>query len=167
MKLFLPSRRVALVALGVLLSLPGAYAYKKGDTAFSKRAETPLRGEPKALAAPVGKADFAEPLTVLEVRGAWLQVKGKKATGWVFEGNLAGEKPTRAPAATLTSIDASKTSTVAAARPLSDAGTAYASRHSAANAGADLDWLEAQAAKVKAEDVETYLRTQQKGEYRP
>lgn len=101
----------------------------------------------------MGKADFAEPLSVLEVRGAWLQVKGRKATGWVFEGNLASEKPTRAPAATLTSIDASKTNTVAAARPLSDAGTAYASRHSAANAGADLDWLEAQAAKVKAEDV--------------
>lgn len=166
MKPLLPPLRVALAGLVALLSSAGAYAYKKGDTAFSKRAETPLRSEPKALANPVGKADFAEPLTVLEVRGPWLQVKGKKTSGWVFEGNLAEEKPTRAPAASLTTIDASKTNTVAAARPLSDAGTAYASRHSAANAGADLDWVEAQSAKVKPDDVDTYLRTNQKGEYR-
>jgi len=156
-----------LMVLTFLASASGVLAYKKGETAYAKRADTSLLTEPKALAKAVGKAGFAEPLTITEVRGAWLQVKGKKASGWIFEGNVAVEKPTLAPAAALTTIDASKTNTVAAARPLSDAGTAYAGRHRSTNASADLDWLEAEAAKVKPEAVETYLRSQGKGEYRP
>ncbi|HRE82772.1 MAG TPA: hypothetical protein PLN52_17135 [Opitutaceae bacterium] len=152
-----------LLCLGVT---SGVFAFKKGDTAYAKRADTSLLAEPNALAASAGKAGFAEALNVIEVRGAWLQVKGKTSRGWIFQGNVDDDKPTLAPAAGLTSLDASSTNTVAAARPLSEAGSAYASRHQAGNARDDLNWLEATAAKTKSTDVDAYLKTNKKGEYR-
>jgi len=166
MKTTLPSRRAAFAALACLASATGVFAFQKGDTAFAKRAETNLLAEPSPLAASVGKAAFAESLTVGEVRGAWLQVKGKNVNGWIFEGNVAAQKPTLAPAAGLTSVNASSTNTVAAARPLSEAGAAYAGRHQGGNARTDLDWLEKTAAKTKPSDVDAYLKANKKGEYR-
>lgn len=163
-------RRSGSLAFCGLLALAApslGLAYKKGDTAYAKRLETHLLAEPNALAAAAGKVPFAEALAITETRGAWLQVKTKTASGWVFEGNVAAEKPSLAPAAGLTTVDASATNTAAAARPLSEAATAYAGRHGATNARDDLDWLQTQAAKTTPTEVDSYLKTNKKGEYRP
>lgn len=156
--------RSALICLAIVSS---AVAYDKGSTAYAKRPDTNLLAEPNALAASVGKATFAEVLKVTETRGAWLHVKSKTASGWIFEGNVASTKPTHAPAAGLTTISASATNTVAAARPLSDAGSAYAGRHGGGNAREDLAWLEKTATKTTGSNVEDYLKAGRKGEYRP
>lgn len=140
-------------------------ALQTGGTAYSKRNETKLLAEPKPLAAAVGKAGFAESLKVLEVRGAWLNVKGKSATGWVFQGNLAEEKPSLAPAAGFTSVEANDTTTSAAARPLAPVATGYSDRQDSGKARADIEWLEQQAAKVGPAAVNEYLRTNKKGEF--
>jgi len=154
-------------ALSCLTLASSAIAYDKGSTTYAKRAETHLLAEPNALATSVGKAEFAEALKVTEIRGAWLHVKSKHSSGWIFEGNVAATKPVHAPAAGLTTLSASATNTVAAARPLSDAGSAYAGRHGAGNARDDLAWLEKNAAKTTGADVDTYLKAGKKGEYRP
>jgi len=161
----LPSRAIrgALICLGIASS---ALAFNKGSTAYGKRAETNLLTEPNPLAAVAGKAAFAEALTVIETRGSWLHVKSKNSSGWVFEGNVAATKPSHAPAAGLTTVSASSTNTVAAARPLSEAGSAYAGRHGGASARDDLAWLEKAAAKTTGADVEAYLKAGKKGEYR-
>ncbi len=142
-------------------------AWNIGGTAYSKRNETLLLAEPKPLAAALGRAGFAEPLKVVEVRGTWLNVQGKSATGWVFSGNVADEKPTLAPPAGLTTVEASSTATSAAARPLGPVASGYAERHGARSPAADLDWLEGQVAEVPPIVVTTYMRTHQKGDYQP
>jgi hypothetical protein len=101
------------------------------------------------------------------VKGAWLRVKGAKAAGWVFQGNVASDKPAGTPPAGLTTLSASDTDTAAAARPLTAVGSDYASRHNATDASADMAWLETESAKVKAADVDEYLRENKKGEFQP
>jgi hypothetical protein len=160
------ARRCSAVVLVVLLALVGV-AFEKGGKVYSKRNETPLLTEPRPLAAPAGRVGFAEALTIEEVSGAWLRVKAKKVAGWIFSGNVAEEVPKLAPPAGLTTVAASETTTAAAARPLSPAGDAYVDRHGASEAKADVEWLDREAAKVRAPEVETYLRENRKGEYRP
>lgn len=160
-------RRCGAAALAALALLAGVAALEKGSTVFSKRNETSLRAEPSALAPATGKTGFAESLKVEEVRGSWLRVKAAKAAGWVFTGNIAEEKPTLAPPAGLTTVSASETDTVAAARPLAPAAEGFAARHDADKAKADVEWLDAEAAHVNGEAIETYLRDNKKGEFRP
>jgi hypothetical protein len=160
-------RRLLIAGLVGIAAVAVGLAFDKGDKAWSKRNETNLLAEPKPLAAVAGKASFAEELRIDEVKGVWVHVKGAKDTGWVFQGNLAGEKPAGTPPAGLTTLSASDTDTAAAARPLSAIANDYAARHNAADAAADIEWLEAASAEVKAEDVDTYLRDNQKGEYQP
>jgi hypothetical protein len=161
------TRRCAAVTIAAVALLAGVAAIEKGGTVFSKRNETSLRAEPSALAAPAGKAAFAEALKIEEVRGSWLRVKAAKSAGWVFTGNVAEEKPTLPPPAGLTTVSASETDTVAAARPLAPAAEGFADRHDADKAKADVEWLDAESAKVKGEAVESYLRESNKGEYKP
>jgi len=160
-------RRCAAATIAALALLAGVAAYEKGGTAFSKRNETALLAEPKPLSAVAGKTGFAESLKIEEVRGSWLRVTGSKAVGWVFQGNVAGEKPTLPPPAGLTTVSASETDTVAAARPLAPAADGFASRHDADKSRADVEWLDAESAKVKGEAVETWLRDNKKGEFKP
>jgi hypothetical protein len=160
-----PSLRV-LAATGLLCAAAAtATAVDKGGTVYSKRNETNLLAEPKPLAAATGKAGFAEALKVTEVRGKWYSVKGKSATGWVFAGNVAEEKPKLAPPAGLTSIEASDTNTAAAARPLTEAGNDFAARHGGAQARADVEWVDAQAGKLPGSAVVAYMKAHKKGEY--
>ena len=150
--------------LAALLSLA---ALDKGGTAFAKKNETSILAEPKPLAAATGKVGFAEELKVEEVRGSWLRVKTKKVAGWIFAGNVADEKPTIPPPAFLTSVKPSETNTAAAARPLADAAKDFATRHNSVPAQTDVEWLDQEAAGVKPDEVDTYLRDNQKGEFRP
>jgi hypothetical protein len=168
MKTKLPHlRRVLIAGLVGCVALSGVAALKKGDKAWSKRNETPLLSEPSPLAAPAGVVGFAEELKVEEVRGVWVRVQGGETSGWVFQGNVAEDKPSAAPPAGLTTLSASDTDTAAAARPLTAVGSEFAARHGATDAADDLQWLEQQSAEVKAADVDAYLRENKKGEYQP
>ena len=156
----------AVVATGLLLAAATtAGAVEAGGTVYSKRNETTLLTEPKPLAAAAGKAGFAEPLKVTEVRGRWFNVKGKTAAGWVFAGNVAEEKPKLAPAAGLTSIEASDTNTAAAARPLTEAGNDFAARHAGPQSRADVEWVDAQSGKIPGSAVVAYMKANKKGEF--
>ncbi|OHE88757.1 MAG: hypothetical protein A3G75_14370 [Verrucomicrobia bacterium RIFCSPLOWO2_12_FULL_64_8] len=162
-----PPRRFFFAALAVAAAFATTAALDKGGTAYSKKNETSILTEPKPLAAATGKVGFAEALKIEEVRGLWLRVKTKKVAGWVFSGNVADEKPTLAPAASLTTTKASDTDTVAAARPLTEASKEFAARHHGASAQADIEWLDQQALTVKPDEVDAYIRDNQKGEYQP
>jgi hypothetical protein len=140
--------------------------FSKGQQVWSKHHETTLLAEPSALAGAQSSVGFAEKLKIVEVQGAWLRVRGDDGEGWVFAGNVATDKPELPPASTLTALDASATDTVAAARPLAPAAADYAARHGATAAQADIDWIDAEAAGIPAQEVVAYMSANHKGEYR-
>lgn len=140
-------------------------AFKKGDSAYSKKIDTPLLTEPKPLAATSAKVGFAVKLDIDEVRGPWLHVTTKDANGWIFQGNVTETKPTAAPSAGLTTVSADSTDTVAAARPLAEAAEGYSSRHGDGKAKEDVEWVDAQSAETTEDEVVAYLRDNEKGEY--
>jgi len=160
-----PGWTLALI-LGGLVTF-NATAIEKGDKVFGKHVETSLLAEPKPLAATVASVSFGEKLKVKEVQGAWLKVKGGNAEGWVFQGNVASEKPEIAPSAGMTRIAAAQTDTVAAARPLAPAAQGYAARHGEAGAQADIDWVDQQAAMLRREEVVAWMSEHKLGEYQP
>lgn len=154
--------------LACVLALPASPAeYEQGDKAWSKHHETALLAEPRPLAPVVSTIGFAEKLKVREIQGAWLRVESNAGEGWVFQGNVASEKPELAPGAGFTTVDAAQTDTVAAARPLAPAAQGYAERHGATDAQADIDWIDAEAAQLTAEELVAYMSKEQKGEYQP
>ena len=148
-----------------LVSPVAAEQFKKGQKVWSKHFETPLLDEPKPLAAVVVKVGFAEKLSVRAIQGTWLRVKADEGEGWVFQGNVATDKPELAPGAGWTTVEASQTNTVAAARPLSPAAEMYAQSRGATNAQADVNWIDEQAALLTMQDIIVYLEVEQLGEY--
>jgi hypothetical protein len=155
---------VALACATGLLANPEAL--RKGQMVWSKHHETVLLAEPRPLAGPQSTVGFAEELKILEAEGAWLRVRSEAGEGWVFEGNVAADKPELPPTSALTMLDASQTDTVAAARPLAPAAADYAARHGATAAQADIDWIDAEAARLPAAEVLAYMSANHKGEYR-
>jgi hypothetical protein len=159
--------RAALLMLACMIAFPAhAAEFRKGQKVWSKNYQTPLRAEPKPLAAVVVNVNFAEKLTVRELQGAWIRVKSGEGEGWVFQGNIADEKPALAPSAGWTTVEASQTDTVAAARPLEPAAKGYAQRHGAEDAEADIEWLDAQAALITEQDLVVIMSEEKLGEYR-
>jgi len=161
---------LALTGLMAFFAFIGGSAFasfKTGEKVWSKHLTTNLLTEPRPLAAVQTTVGFAEKLTVREVQGSWLRVKTKAAEGWIFQGNVAGQKPEIAPAAGLTQIDASTTNTVAAARPLTPAANDYAARRGQQSAQADIDWIDQQASLLTADAVIAWMSANQKGEYQP
>ncbi len=160
--------------LGGLLAF-SATAFEKGDKVWSKHYETALLAEPKPLAATVATVGFGVKHKVKEVQGMWLHIKAdsvkgggkERAEGWVFQGNIASEKPAIAPSAGMTQLAAAATDTVAAARPLAPAAQSYAERHGESDALADIDWVDQQAALLRREEVLAWMSEQQLGEYQP
>jgi len=141
--------------------------FKTGERVWSKHLTTNLLTEPRPLAAVKTTVGFAEKLAIREVQGSWLRVKSKSAEGWIFQGNVAEQKPEIAPAAGLTQIDASATNTVAAARPLTPAANDYAARRGQQSSQADIDWIDQQALLLTADAVLAWMSANQKGEYQP
>ena len=141
--------------------------FEQGDKVWSKHLETKLLSEPKPLAGAQSTVGFAEKLSVKEVRGTWLRVKSDDGEGWIFQGNVANDKPSLAPAAGLTQVAASETDTVAAARPLAPAAKDFATRHGQESAQADVDWIDLEASRVTGGDLVAYMSANQKGEYQP
>jgi len=139
--------------------------FKKRQKVWSKHYETPLLSEPKPLASVEATIGFGEKLSIREVRGTWLKVKSDDEEGWVFQGNVASDKPKLAPDAGWSKIDAAQTDTVAAARPLAPAAENYAERNNAGEAKADIDWLDAKADAVSEEQIVFYMSENQIGEY--
>lgn len=141
-------------------------AYEAGGFAYTKRTETKLLTEPKPLAAAAATLARGRKVQIEEVRGAWLRVSDGPKAGWVFAGNLAAEKPAEV-AGLLDGapLAASKTTATAAARPLDEAATAYATGNNLAAAQEDLEWLIAACAAIPDEDVDTYLQDNKRGEY--
>jgi hypothetical protein len=154
------------MALACGVALPGgAVEFRSGETAWSKHHETALLAEPKPLSSAQATVGFAEKLEILERQGAWLRVQGVGGEGWVYHGNVAADKPELPPAASLTTLEASETDSVAAARPLTPAAADYAARHGATDAQADIDWIDAQARQVTPADHNGYMADNRKGEY--
>jgi hypothetical protein len=154
------------LTLGGLLAFSAA-AFEKGDKVWSKHHETALLAEPKPLSTTVASVGFGEQLKVKEVQGVWLNVKGDKAQGWVFQGNVASEEPEIAPSVGMTQIAAAQTDTVAAARPLAPAAQGYAERHGESESQADIDWVDQQAALLNHAEVVAWMSEQKLGEYQP
>ncbi len=156
-----------LVVICVVLASTVKADFKAGEKVWSKHMTTNLLNEPRPLANTQATVGFAEKLTIKEVQGSWLRVKTKSAEGWIFQGNVADEKPEIAPAAGLTRVDAAQTNTVAAARPLTPAARDYAARHGGQDAQADIDWIDQQAALITADELIAWMTINQKGEYQP
>lgn len=166
MKSFRKRQWMATFLVASLVALPVYSAeFKKGKKVWSKHQETPLLSEPRPLAPVEARIGFAVKLSIREIQGSWLKVKSKEGQGWVFRGNVASDKPSLAPGAGWTTIDAAQTDTVAAARPLAPAAEGYAQRHGSATAQSDLDWLDEQAALVTSELLVVYMNLNQLGEF--
>lgn len=162
----LPLLCAGLILLGILPGTPAAFAgLEAGGNAYTKRIETVVRAEPRALAAPTGKLGYARKLKVLEARDSWLHVSDGAVTGWVFAGNLSDAKPAESKGTDRLGLSASQTTATAAARPLAPAAVDYAESRNLGEARADLDWLNAQNFRVTNEELEAFLREQKKGEY--
>ena len=166
MKLFRCLKLTLTLFLACLVSWPANSAeLKRGKKVWSKHYETVLLTEPRPLAPASATVGFATKLSIREVQGTWLRVKSNKAKGWVFQGNVATEKPSRAPGAGFTTMDASQTNTVAAARPLSPAAKGYAERRGAEDAHADINWLDVQADTITQDELIVFMQVEQLGEY--
>lgn len=154
------------LVLSCLLLMPAGWAeFKKRQKVWSKHYETPLLAEPKPLAAVDTTVGFGEKLTIREISGTWLRVKSDEGEGWVFQGNVATNKPKLAPDAGWSKIDAAETDTVAAARPLAPAAESYAERNNAGDAKADIDWLDAEADAITEDETVLYMVENQLGEF--
>lgn len=140
-------------------------AFTPGGAAYTKRVETTLLSEPKMMAAPVTRLGYAKKLKVEAVQGLWVRVSEGKSTGWVFNGNLAEEKPSETKGLDGLPLSASNTSASAAARPLSEVAKEYANRHNLGNAQAEIDWLRQQCIEISDGEVDRYLEEHKKGEY--
>jgi hypothetical protein len=155
-----------LISIAAMLAPPAALAaFAPGGTAYTKRITTVLLAEPAPLAQPVGRLGYARKLTIAEVRGLWVRVSDGSATGWVFAGNLAEEKPAENSLSDKIALNASDTSASAAARPLAPAAADYADRRGLAQSRHDVEWLERTCDAVTAADVSAYKEAQKKGEF--
>lgn len=160
--------RLLRASLLLLLGIAGTVAtlaYTVGSEAYTKRLETVVRAEPRALAEESGRIGYARKLTVEEIRGSWLLVRDGRIRGWVFAGNLSDSKPVETKGTDGLGLAASKTTATAAARPLTPTGTRYAKANNLTQAGDDLDWLLAQCAALSPADLEAFLQEHRKGEY--
>lgn len=138
-------------------------AFTAGGSAFTKRVETKLLAEPRALAAAAGKLGYGRKVKVEEVRGAWLRVSEGGTSGWVFAGNLSETKIEENKGADGLGLAASETTAAAAARPLTPAAEEYAARRELGSASEDLKWLLEFGKDITAEQVEQYLQENKKG----
>ena len=162
-----PLRLLALAALAGVLTTAVVAEPKAGGTVYSKRNGLSLYAAPNSQAAVAGTVGFAETLKIAEVNpsGKWLKVTAPGGSGWVFAGFTAEEKPKAEKTAGIGTVDASESTTAAAARPISAEAQGYAERHNLADAGKDVDWVEDVAHKVSPQIVTAYMKENKKGEY--
>ncbi len=160
-------RLLALAAITGALSTAALAEPKAGGTVYSKRAGLQLYAAPNSQSAVAGTVGFAEALKVAEVNpsGKWLNVAAAGKSGWVFAGFTAEKQPAPEKTSGVASVDASDSTTAAAARPISEEAKQYAQRHNKVAAGEDVDWVEAEAHKVAPPIVSAYMKENKKGEF--
>jgi hypothetical protein len=156
---------LAAALLAALFTASALFAYEAGGFAYTKRVETKLLAEPKPLAESSGQLAFGKKVKVEEVQGAWLRISAGPVSGWVFAGNLTDTKPSEGKDLEGLDVLAGKTTTTAAARPLSDATMAYAQQRNLGDAQGDLEWLVTECDALTPEQVDAYLQESKKGEY--
>ena len=71
-----------LVKVAIIIALGANIHALAGDAATAIKMDS-LRAEPFADAKTVGSLNKNESIEILSKKGAWLQVKSKKSTGWV------------------------------------------------------------------------------------
>ena len=71
-----------LVKIAIIIALGANIHALAGDSATAIKIDS-LRAEPFADAKTVGSLNKNESIEILSKKGAWLQVKSKKSTGWV------------------------------------------------------------------------------------
>ena len=162
------TRSLARIASTTWIAAPAVLfaAFAVGGTAFTKRPETTLLAEPQPFADASARIGYAQHLKIQEVRGRWLRVSDGKSSGWVFDGNLAEEKPSEVRGLDGLPVEASETTATTAARPLIPAAEDYSTRRGLTNAADDLKWMNQQQAGVTPVDVKTFLQEQKKGEFK-
>ena len=167
MNMHQPLRLFALAAVAGALTTAALAAPKAGGTVYSKRNGLQLFAAPNSQSAVAGTVGFADALKVSEINpsGKWLNVTAGATSGWVFAGFTAEEQPKAEKTAGVASIDASSSTTAAAARPLSEEAKQYAVRHNLTDAGKDVDWVEAEGHKVSKPIVDSYMKENKKGEF--
>jgi hypothetical protein len=92
-------------------------------------------------------------------------VKDGANAGWVFSGNLSEDKPSDTKGMDGVPLAASQTSATAAARPLAPAAEQYGDRKGLEQAKEDVLWLEGKSDAIGADQVDEYLKANQKGEF--
>lgn len=162
-----PMRLLATVAILGAITTAVMAAPKAGGTVYSKRNGLALYSAPNSQSQVTCTVGFAEALTVSSANesGKWLNVTTAAGSGWVFAGLTAEKKPEAEKTAGFGTVDASSSTTAAAARPLSEEAKGYAERHNMVAAGEDVDWVEAEAHKVGPEIIDAYMKENEKGEY--
>jgi len=140
-------------------------AFSAGGTAFTKRYKTSLLAEPNPQAKITGELGFARKVRVDQVQGNWLHISDSGIAGWVFVGSLSETKPDESKGLDGAPLLASNTTATAAARPLTDAAEEYSQRRNLGSASEDLNWLLNECSKLTPGEVESFLKTNRKGEY--
>jgi len=154
-----------LLLLAGVIAVSASAAFQAGSFAYTKRVETKLLAEPKALAEPTGTVAFAHKVKVEEIKGSWLRVSEGEVAGWVFAANLSDTEPNEGAKLDGVALLASNTTATTAARPLDDAVVDYANQRNLGDARGDLEWMMAACAEIKEENVTEFLQEQKKGEF--
>jgi hypothetical protein len=71
-----------LIKIGLIIALGANIHALAGETGTALKIDT-MRAEPFADAKSVGSLNKSDSVEILTKKGAWLQVKSKKSTGWV------------------------------------------------------------------------------------
>lgn len=160
-------RLLAVTAIAGALATAVTAVPKIGDTVYCLHNGTAIYPEAKKSDVVEATLGFAEALKVQAVTpsGMWLNVSAGGKTGWVFKAMIAEKKPEAEKTAGIGSVDASSSTTAAAARPLSPEAEAYAERHNLGEARDDVNWSQGEAHKVTRPIVDSYMHENKKGEF--
>jgi len=157
---------ITILVLGSWIGVAWA-AYEVGATVFTKKKLTDLLAEPNRSSTATTSVPWGEKLTVRNQQGVWLHVSSNSGSGWVFLGNVAGEKPPAENTKDFMTSSAAETTAATAARPLAPAAQEFADRRGAAEAARDIQWREGVADIIGSFDVDAYLQQTGKGEFAP
>jgi len=154
----------ALLFAGLLCATLGG-GFEAGNTVFTKRYETDLLAGPQPLAGTVATLPIATGVKIISLQGKWANVSATNGTGWIYLGNLSGEKPAEDHSINGLQTSASATTASVAARPLDNVTAQYVRQEGLGQAADDLKWLQGQSDAIGKATVVSYLKDGRKGEY--
>jgi hypothetical protein len=152
------------VVLAVAVSLAAAADLEAGHTAYVIHDGQPLLSDKDPDSSAVTKLKSHHAYTVVALDGKWVELKTDSATGWVYVGNVQRDEPPEVNDSGF-SNEASSTTLNAAARGIDDDAKGYADRKGEAESANDVIWMEQENDAISKDDVQTYLKDHQLGEY--